>query len=264
MVLIAHGVGRACALSLTLCVDGGCAVGHIVCETCGMPSRSVMKRLFGKKEAAPPPPSLNDATNTLNARGDSLDAKVKKLDDELLSLRNQMQRTRGPQQERLKQRALQILKQRKMYDNQRTAVYNQQYSMEQLQFTKEMMEDTQVQVNAMRQANKELGKTFKKFSVDEVERMQDDLVELYEQHEEIQEVMGRAYGVPDDVDEDMLNEELDALAFDMDKQKDASYLDEALTTPATRLPDLGGGQQVPEAPQQQTTDPYQLQEQLGL
>jgi charged multivesicular body protein 5 len=102
-------------------------------------------------------------------------------------------------------------------------------------------------------------------SVDEVERMQDDLAELYEQHQEIQDVMGRAYGVPDDVDEDELAAELDALAFDMDKQKDASYLDEALATPATRLPDMAAPA-LPEAPQQQhaTTDPYALEAQLGL
>jgi charged multivesicular body protein 5 len=224
-----------------------------------------MKRLFGQKQAAAPKPTMADASNTLNARGDQIDSRVKKLDDELMSLRDQMSKTRGPQHDRLKQRALQILKQRRMYDNQRTQVYNQQYSMDQLQFTRDMMEDTKLQVEVMRMTSKEMSKTFKKFSVDEVERMQDDLADLYEQHQEIQEVMGRAYGVPDDVDEDELAAELDALAFDMDKQKDASYLDEALATPATRLPDALAPA-LPEAPQHQqaTTDPYALEAQLGL
>ena len=226
-----------------------------------------MKRLFGQKKEAAPAPTMGDATTSLDKRGDQIDAKVKKLDDELMTLRTQMQKTRGPQHERLKQRALQILKQRKMYDGQRSQLYQQQYSMEQLQFTKEMMEDTKMQVQVMRDTSKEMTKTFKKFSVDEVERMQDDLADLYEQHQEIQEVMGRAYGVPDDVDEDDLAEELDALAFDMEKQKDASYLDEALSTPATRLPDMAApavpSVGVPEAAPQQH-DPYAMEEQLGL
>jgi charged multivesicular body protein 5 len=225
-----------------------------------------MKRLFGQKGAPPPPkPTMGDATQSLDKRGDQIDGKVKKLDEELMSLRAQMQKTRGPQHERLKQRAMQVLKQRKMYDGQRAQLYQQQYSMEQLMFTKEMMEDTKMQVEVMRDTSKEMSKTFKKFSVDEVERMQDDLADLYEQHEEIQEVMGRAYGVPDDVDEDDLAEELDALAFDMEKQKDASYLDEALATPATRLPDMAAPA-VPEAavPQHNTVDPYAMEEQLGL
>uniref|UniRef100_A0A7S1PZB2 Charged multivesicular body protein 5 n=2 Tax=Neobodo designis TaxID=312471 RepID=A0A7S1PZB2_NEODS len=225
-----------------------------------------MKRLFGQKKAAAPAPTMGDATTSLDKRGTQIDEKVKKLDEELMSLRTQMQKTRGPQHERLKQRAMQVLKQRKMYDSQRTQIYQQQYSMEQLQFTKEMMEDTKMQVQVMRDTSKEMSKTFKKFSVDEVERMQDDLADLYEQHQEIQEVMGRAYGVPDDVDEDDLAEELDALAFDMDKQKDASYLDEALATPATRLPDMAAPAvpAVPEAPQHTTVDPYAMEEQLGL
>lgn len=226
-----------------------------------------MDRLFGKKKASAPAPTLADATTALGNRGDQIDGKIKKLDDELMSLKDQMSKTRGPQHERLKQRALQVLKQRKMYDSQRSQVYQQQFSMEQLQFTKEMMEDTKLQVEVMRTTQKEMSKTFSKFSVDEVERMQDDLAELYESHQEIQDVMGRAYGVPDYVDEDELADELDALAFDMEKQRDASYLDEALTTPATRLPEIAAPA-LPNDPtpagQQRVSDPYALEAQLGL
>ena len=224
-----------------------------------------MKRLFGQKKNEAPAPTLADAGAKLDARGGVIDEKCKKLDGELLALRDQIQKTRGPQQERLKQRALQILKQKKMYDGQRDALYQQQYSMEQLQFTTEMMADTKVQVEAMKASSKQLGEHFKKFSVDEVERMQDDLADLYEQHQEVQEVMGRAYGVPDDVDEDMLADELDALAFDMEKERDAAYLDQALATPAGRLPEgPTPAERVPEAPTQQVTDPMALEAQLGL
>ena len=224
-----------------------------------------MKRLFGQKKAEAPAPTLGEAGAKLDARQAVIDEKCKKLDAELLQLREQIQKSRGPAQERLKQRALQVLKQKKMYDSQRDQLYQQQYSMEQLAFTTEMMADTKLQVEAMKASSKQLSAHFKKFSVDEVERMQDELADLYEMHQEVQEVMGRAYGVPDDVDEDMLADELDALAFDMEKEKDAAYLDAALATPAGRLPDAAvPGDRVPEAPRLEATDPMGLEAQLGL
>lgn len=222
-----------------------------------------MKRLFGQKKDAAPAPTLNDANASLGNRGDAIDTKIKKLDEELLKLRGQIQKTRGPTAERYKQRAMQLLQQKRMYEGQREQVYQQQFNIDQLQFTQEMMRDTHIQVQAMRDASKQLKSDFKKFRVEDVENMQDELRELYEDTQEIQEIMGRAYDVPDDIDEDELNAELGALAFDMEKEADASYLDEALSTPAARLPEfarpLGA-----EPAQEQTTDPHSLEAQLGL
>lgn len=226
-----------------------------------------MKRLFGGKSSAPPPPTLDDASARLGTRGQAIDAKVKSLDDELLKLRDQIQKTRGPMQERYKQKALNILKQKKQYESQRDAVYQQQCNIDQMAFTKEMVADTHLQITAMKDVAKQLKTDLKKFSVDDVENMHDDLVDLYQEQQEIQEIMGRAYGVPEDVDEDALNDELDALAFDMEKEKDASYLDTALATPSTRLPTT----RLPTVPQGQTTtvapettDVHGLEAQLGL
>eukprot|EP00742_Colponemidia_sp_Colp-10_P014141 GILJ01016024.1.p1 GENE.GILJ01016024.1~~GILJ01016024.1.p1 ORF type:complete len:115 (-),score=23.18 GILJ01016024.1:94-387(-) len=82
--------------------------------------------------------------------------------------------------------------------------------------------------------------------------MHDQLRDLYEDAAEIQEIMGRDYELNDPVDEDDLRDELDALAFDMEKEKDASYLDAALATPApttgVRLPDLNVGPAAVEQP----------------
>lgn len=224
-----------------------------------------MRRLFGQGKAQKTPaPTLDDASVRLGSRGEVIDAKVKKLDDELLKLRDQIQKTRGPQQQRAKQRALQLLQQKRTYEKQRESVYQQQFSVDQLQFTTETMKDTKLQVQAMKDAGKTLKKEFKGFRVEDVEKMQDELVDLYEEVQEIQEVMGRAYGVPEDVDEDDLGAELDALAFDMEKQSDASYLDQALSMPTT-VPTIPG-QQVPNSVPEQpvTTDPASLEAQLGL
>jgi charged multivesicular body protein 5 len=222
-----------------------------------------MNRLFGKKKPEAPAKTLDDASQSLEKRGTVIDAKIGKLDAELLKCREMIQKTRGPQQQRYKQRALQILQQKRSYEGHRNQVYNQQFAVDQLNFTTEMMRDTKTQVEAMKGAAKTLKADFKGFKVEDVEAMQDELIDLYEDVQEIQDIMGRAYGVQEEVDEDELQGELDALAFDMEKEKDTSYLDDALTTPGTRLPELAKPAGQTEVAQP-ATDPYALEAQLGL
>lgn len=83
-----------------------------------------MKRFFGgKKEAPPPPPSLAESTETVNKRVGALDDKIKALDKQLVDFKNQIKATRpGPAQNRIKQRAMQVLKQKRMYEQQRDQV----------------------------------------------------------------------------------------------------------------------------------------------
>ncbi len=56
------------------------------------------------------------------------------------------------------------------------------------------------------------------------------MADMLEDANEVQEVLGRAYGVPD-IDEDELNAELDALGDDFALDEDTSYLDEAIAAP---------------------------------
>ena len=55
--------------------------------------------------------------------------------------------------------------------------------------------------------------------------LQDELEDLTEQANEIQEVMGRSYGMPE-IDDDELEAELDALGDDLAFDEDTSYLDQ--------------------------------------
>ena len=57
--------------------------------------------------------------------------------------------------------------------------------------------------------------------------MQDELEDMLEQANEVQDVMGRSYGVPD-VDEAELEAELEALTNELAADTDASYLDDAV------------------------------------
>ena len=60
--------------------------------------------------------------------------------------------------------------------------------------------------------------------------MQDDLADMLEDANEIQETMGRTYGVPE-IDEDELEAELDALGDEFALDEDTSYLDDAMKAP---------------------------------
>lgn len=64
--------------------------------------------------------------------------------------------------------------------------------------------------------------------------MQDEMEDIMDQANEIQETLGRSYGVPDDIDEDELEAELDALGDELYEEEEPSYLeDETLELPTT-------------------------------
>ena len=76
-----------------------------------------------------------------------------------------------------------------------------------------------------------LKKEYKKVDFDQIEDMQDELADMMEDANEIQESLGRSYGMPD-VDEDELEAELDALGDEIALDDDTSYLDDAIAAPS--------------------------------
>ena len=68
------------------------------------------------------------------------------------------------------------------------------------------------------------------FDVVDWQDLQDELEDLTEQSNELQEVMGRSYGMPE-VDDDELEAELNALGDEIALDDDTSYLDEAVRAP---------------------------------
>ena len=75
-----------------------------------------MNRLFGASgSSGKPKPSLQDAIASTDGRMDGINDKVKKLDAELARYRDQMKRMKeGPGKQAVQQRALRVLKQRKL------------------------------------------------------------------------------------------------------------------------------------------------------
>ncbi|WRT69014.1 uncharacterized protein IL334_005996 [Kwoniella shivajii] len=195
-----------------------------------------MNRIFGSNKAKPKP-NLNDAIQSTDTRMGSIEVKVKKLDAELGVFKGQMAKMReGPGKAAVQQRALRVLKQKRMYEGQLLQLQQQSYNMEQAAMTTENLKNTMATVDAMKIANKEMKKQYKGIDIDKIESIHYDMEDLIEQANDIQESLGRSYGVPDEVDEADLQAELDALGLDDDpigENETPSYLQDS-----TALPDF--------------------------
>jgi len=180
----------------------------------GAQPTGAMNRLFGTSKPAAPKPTLQDAAGTAEKRGESIESKIAKLDKELARYTAQMKTMKpGPAKASVQKRAMNILKQKKMYEGQKEKTMNQQFNMEQIMFAQEGLKETADTVSAMKDANKALKKQFKQIKIDDVEDLQDEMGDLLEQAEEVQAALGRSYNT-DDIDEGDLEAELAAMEDD--------------------------------------------------
>lgn len=192
-----------------------------------------MNRLFGRTKPKEPPPNLTDCIASVDGRAESVDKKIAKLDAELKKYKDQMAKMRdGPSKNMVKQKALRVLKQRKMYEQQRDNLMQQSFNMEQANFATQTLKDTKITMDAMRLGVREMKREYKKVNLDDIDDLQDDLEDMLDQANEVQEALGRSYGMPE-VDDEELEAELNALGDEIALDEDTSYLDEAS---APRIP----------------------------
>ena len=138
--------------------------------------------------------------------------KLAKLNAELTTYQQRMSKMReGPGKSALKQKALKLLQRRKQYEAQRSQYESQSWNMEQASMLQDNLKNVMTTVDAMKTTNKTLKQQYGKIDIDKIERMQDEIQDLLEAGNEIQESLGRAYDVPEDVDEAELDAELEAL-----------------------------------------------------
>lgn len=72
-------------------------------------------------------------------------------------------------QNAVKQKAMRVLKQKKMYEAQRDQLMQQSFNMEQTAMVTENLKNTMITVDAMQTANKELKAQYKKVNIDKIE-----------------------------------------------------------------------------------------------
>ncbi|KAF9165676.1 hypothetical protein DFQ27_004884 [Actinomortierella ambigua] len=189
-----------------------------------------MHRLFGTSKKTTKP-NLQDAITATDARVDAVEVKIRKLDAELMRYKDQMKKMRdGPAKNSVKTKAMRILKERKLYEQQREQLQQQSFNMEQASFTTENLKNVMTTVDAMRLANQTMKQQYKKVDIDKIEQMQDEMQDIMDQANEIQETLGRSYNVPDEIDEDELEAELDALGDELyEEEEEPSYLEDAVS-----------------------------------
>ena len=69
----------------------------------------------------------------------------------------------------MKQRALKVLKQKRMYEGQLEGLRNQSFNMEQANFATQQLKDTKTTVDAMKTGVKEMKKEYKKVDIGKIE-----------------------------------------------------------------------------------------------
>lgn len=177
-----------------------------------------MHRLFGKKKEVAPPPSLEDTSANLDKRVENLDGKINGLNKELKVYQQQIAKAKGPTKQNLQRRAMEVLKRKRMYEGQRDQLAGQQFNLDQTVFALETVKDSQTTIAAMQAASKELKTQHAKIDINKIEDMNDDLADMFEDMNEISESLGRSFGIPDDIDEDELNAELECLGDEFEEE----------------------------------------------
>ncbi|KAJ6800438.1 charged multivesicular body protein 5-like isoform X2 [Iris pallida] len=150
---------------------------------------------------------------------------------------------------------MRVLKQKRMYEGQRDMLYNQTFNLDQVNFAAEGIKDAQQTMSALKSANKDLKGMMKTVKIQDIDSMQDEMMDLMDVSNEIQESLGRSYNIPDDIDEEDLMGELDALEADMGLETESdsvpsylqpdkeSDLDAELNLPAAPIGNAPAGRQ---------------------
>ena len=135
------------------------------------------------------PDGPTDLTPTqTDARIASIEVNIKKLDGELMRYKEQMSKLRNgpgkvtttsprrprtvltsPNQRAIEQRALRVLRQKKMYESQLAQLSQQTFNMESAAIATENLRNTMATVEAMKVANKEIKKQYGKIDIDKIE-----------------------------------------------------------------------------------------------
>jgi charged multivesicular body protein 5 len=179
-----------------------------------------------------------------------VDVKLAKLNGELTSYQQRLAKMRdGPGKTAIKQKALKVLQQRKMYESQRDQLQQQSWNMEQAGMMQDNLKNTMTTVDAMKTTTKELRKQYGKVNIDQIERMQDEMADLMDMGNDIQESISRSYDVPEEVDEEELDAELEALGDEVALEYSAG---EAEGLPSYLVDEMAGPPSFVDNPPEQT------------
>jgi charged multivesicular body protein 5 len=193
---------------------------------------------MGKEEKEEGPKiTLDDSIKMIDDRSAHLDKKIKDLDIEIHKQKEIINKSRNVSAKNAaKQRAIQLLKQKKTYENQRNSLMQQSFNIEQASFATQTMQDTALTIQAMRGANMAMKNQMKELNLDDLEDIQDELQDMFDQTNEIQEIMSRSYDMPGDINEADLEQELQDFELDMSGEELPDYLTDDIPTNLPSIP----------------------------
>ena len=220
-----------------------------------------MNRLFGTEQSQPPveakptqaPPAQNAnpqlATGApkvdLYAQSQKMDNritdmqnKIQELDQQIKALYLKCKSSRGSEQKFVKQRLIQLLKKKKMYEGQMGHYYNSQNALDNVAFTNENISNTLDMCEVMKESNDIQAKQMAKIDTDEVADIMDQQREMQMDAEMINEDMNA--NMDNDYDEDDLDMELAEIENDMSLQGMMGQMPEAQKNNQVQDPFLKG------------------------
>lgn len=182
-----------------------------------------MRRLFSKKTLQDSSiPSLEDASSSvtsrqIDSRSQDITLKIQDCDRHLDNIKLQIQRATGISLKLAKQKALTILKRRKMYSNQLDALMAQRYAVDYIALQQTSIHDSLGLFKALLQARAIQKQQLSKIQPDNVEDLMLDLQDNTEDIQEINKIMNRDYGL-NDFDETQLEDELAELDVELNQE----------------------------------------------
>ena len=185
-----------------------------------------MLNFFGKKSnAAPPKPEfqpvdLNATSHGISNRKNDTQLKLDQVEKELKGALVDYRQARTPQQKaQAKNKAMRLLKKKKLYQAHVNNLENTQMAVESAAMDVDIMKDNMAIMQTMKstvQMQKDMMHAMG--GIDSMYDVMDDMQEIKEQQEEFNDEMQRNFDI--DVDDADLNDEIDELDYQMRMEMD--------------------------------------------
>lgn len=141
---------------------------------------------------------------------EKIDKQLDQYESELSTFRRKLNQFSSNSNKKMfiKQQALVILRQKKMYEEQKIQLQQQLMNLEHTMFVTDQIKNTTTTLNAMKHASKVFERQKLKFN--EIEKIQDHMEDLLDEANKINSILARPYDF-NDIDETELDAELEAL-----------------------------------------------------
>lgn len=169
-----------------------------------------MRRFFGRKKEAPPVPTLQETSATMNLKVENMEQQIQDLRMKAAKLAKEADLPQNAARKAsLKKQALSYIQRMKVLEKQLSTLQGQQFNLDQLAFSADMVQTNIATVNAMKQNVASMKKQLKEIKIDEVDDVMFDMEGMLDDANEISEILGGNIG--EEFDDEELEGEWEAL-----------------------------------------------------